>query len=264
MPEAGAPGRAGGLASLQQATLVRHPMGEQPTARARPEALCLATPRTQKRKVKSHQVRPEPHLNVVHDRGLRNGDLWRRQAAGQAAPQPGGGRQNTEQSKSSKATPKRNQNVHRANKKQKRIGTAGAGNIRQPHMKWQVREAMRWPVLGSRADRQVRGGEGRAAVHVLEMDNFLTTLSPRLPCSSNFIRLVPLPTGQSGLSPGGNQRRHQHPPPSACNNVVGRPGGSRPGAGVQVARRALQVFPTVSRCISEWEEGSAGAWVGPG
>lgn len=48
-------------------------------------------------------------------------------------------------------------------------------------MKWQVREAMRWPVLRSRADRQVPGvGDGRAAVRVLEMDNFLTTLSPGL------------------------------------------------------------------------------------
>lgn len=140
------------------------------------EALCLATAHTRKRKVESHQVRPEPHFNVVHDRGLRNGDLWRRQAAGQAAPQPGEGRQNTEQRKSSKATPKRNQNVHRA---KKRVGTAGAGNTRQPHMKWQVREAMRWPVLSSRADRQVPGGgggggvgDGRAVVRVLEMVTF--------------------------------------------------------------------------------------------
>lgn len=67
--------------------------------------LCLATPHTRKRKVESHQVGPEPQLNVVHDRGPHNGDLWRRQAAGQAAPQPGEGRQNTEQRKSSKATP---------------------------------------------------------------------------------------------------------------------------------------------------------------
>lgn len=52
------------------------------------KGLCLTTLYARNRKVESHQVRPEPHLNVVHDRRLRNGDLWRRQAAGQAAPQP--------------------------------------------------------------------------------------------------------------------------------------------------------------------------------
>lgn len=49
---------------------------------------------TRERKVESHQVGPEPHLNVVHDRGLRHRDLWRRQAGG-GRPAARRGRQNT-------------------------------------------------------------------------------------------------------------------------------------------------------------------------
>lgn len=39
-------------------------------------------------------------------------------------------------------------------------------------MEWQVRKAMRWPALSSRADQWWEGG--REAVRVLEMENFLT------------------------------------------------------------------------------------------
>ena len=56
-----------------------------PRPAPRGPGLGLTTPH-QDRNVESHQVGPEPHLNVIHDRGLHHGDLQRRQAAARQPP----------------------------------------------------------------------------------------------------------------------------------------------------------------------------------
>lgn len=86
-------------------------------------------------------------------------------------PQPGEGDRTPEQSKSSKATPKQNQNAHRA--KKNTIGMAHTGTQGKSHYEIAGEESSELQIIRSRAGQQ-RPAAREVAVRVLEMDNFLT------------------------------------------------------------------------------------------
>lgn len=149
-------------------------------------------------------------------------------------------------------------------------------------MKWQVRKAMRWPILRSRTDHW---WGGRAAVQVLEMENFLTMVSALTSWASqpgckepfnlrnalflqaDFELIIHDSWGTiasllSSPVPGGYLRSRQWAL-DATGEVKWQSAQKRSARGqvaLQPALRShwgsvcsLKVFQNVSRCTSEWE-----------
>lgn len=145
--------------------------------RAAPAAAPQALPRrasasplpTRERKVESHQVGPEPHLNVVHDRGLRHRDLWRRQAGG-GRPAARRGRQNTghvngqsnPNATKTKTDTEQNTLAQQAGRAAARAkGEGGSGGSKQQGSGWQGGGTVRvlnWVTFCARPGRTGRGG----------------------------------------------------------------------------------------------------------
>lgn len=215
--------------------------GSGPAPAPRPPVLrgAWASPLpTRDRKVESHQVGPEPHLNVVHDRRLHHGDLWKRQAA---ARQPAArqGRQNSGHVNPSSPT---EPDVHRA----EHVGAAGGRARRQPRGKRQVREAA---ALGSRAsDGTGQDGTrwgGRRSTRS-SVDNFLTSVSASQPWGAGL---------QAGVEP--LRLRQSRAPTGRGGHVAVRPGRGR---GQVVQARSLKGW-----CPGAFLSGKGTqAWVWPG